>query len=530
VAERLRAPVIALWLGAELAFFWFSRAEVPGPALAWALAAALLAELLAARLAFPFHLIALGLPGGPGPATLLASLHRDRKAWLPIAAAAAARLLTPHPLAAFGAFLAVAAALERPDRTRACLAAITVPLYFVPPPALLAALPLLILAKPQHDVEDIRMQVAVTRLGRDRARVERARTQQELEKTAEQLALLEELTRSLARGPSRADLLMRLVDTARAWSGCRTARVFPLNECWTEALPNEVWQTQTAVVRGHEIALPLEDYGVLYLGDAAQPIGADTAHMLRVLAAQASLGLRCVRYFEEVRASEAQLLQSSKLAAVGQLAAGVAHELNSPLGAIVMGLDAAVDSLERNPQSARDRLENAQNAAQRAREIVSRLLFYSREGKHQDLPCDLNEVVADTLEMLRHPLGVAVQFSPGPPAPVKGSPNQLQQVITNLLINARDAVESQPERQVSVRVQGGDPCRIEVKDNGPGIGADVLAKIFDPFFTTKAPGKGTGLGLSVSHQIVAHHGGTLTVRSQPGEGSVFTVSLPRRHG
>ncbi|MEW6282122.1 MAG: ATP-binding protein, partial [Candidatus Eremiobacterota bacterium] len=261
--------------------------------------------------------------------------------------------------------------------------------------------------------------------------------------------------------------------------------------------------------------------------------------LLSALAFQAAAALRnarlhaqVVQAYDALRESEAQLIQSSKLAAVGQLAAGVAHELNTPLATLVLGLDAAMRQLEGRPDLARPKLEAARREALRAREIVEKLFFYSRDARAGRRSVDLNAVVADTLELLGHQLeldGVRLDLHQEPVPAVQANQNELQQVLTNLLINARDAVlePGARERTVSLRTRcEGGHVVLEVADAGPGIPVEVRERIFDPFFTTKPVGKGTGLGLSISRQIAASHGGTLVLADEPSGDTRFVFRLP----
>lgn len=270
--------------------------------------------------------------------------------------------------------------------------------------------------------------------------------------------------------------------------------------------------------------------GVLLLGRTEVFTRRDLERM-KLLALHAGLALSNVRLhqealdaYERLQRSEAQLVQSSKLAAVGQLAAGVAHELNTPLGAILL----AVDSLE--GKRADKMLTLARDAAKQARSIVEKLLYYSREGRVGRQPTDLNQVVKDTLLMIGNQLEldqVQVVCRLGEVPEMEVNANEMQQVVTNLILNARDAIMEGPalNREIEVRSGADDGIWLEVRDHGPGIAADVADRVFDPFWTTKPVGRGTGLGLSVSSQIVASHGGRLEL-CNPGEpGARFRMTL-----
>jgi signal transduction histidine kinase len=229
-----------------------------------------------------------------------------------------------------------------------------------------------------------------------------------------------------------------------------------------------------------------------------------------------------------------QLLQSSKLASMGQLAADVAHELNSPLGAIMVQLDAAELNLERERyERAVEKIRSAARAAVSAKEIISKLLFYARGSSGAQVLFSLNAVVQEALGMLAGQPGydqLDLSLELGEVPEVLGDPGELRQVVTNLLVNARDAVLSPGAQAPSIELasshRNGSVC-LEVRDRGPGIPAEQLEKIFTPFYTTKPAGRGTGLGLSISLKIVEQHGGLLTARARPGGGSCFELALPR---
>lgn len=232
---------------------------------------------------------------------------------------------------------------------------------------------------------------------------------------------------------------------------------------------------------------------------------------------------------ESLKLSQAQLVQSSKMAAVGQLAAGVAHELNTPLGAMNLAIEGSLRCLESKPDRAAHRLERALTAGNQLREIIRKLLYYSKQSSAEGVPTKLNSVARDGLDLVRHQLsldGVTVEFEPGPELIVKANHNELQQVVINLLTNARDAVGhlAPSERRVRLSTSSdGDDALLTVADNGMGIDEDTQTKIFDPFFTTKDVGRGTGLGLSVSKELVEKHAGKLELVSRPGQGTSFTL-------
>ncbi len=240
---------------------------------------------------------------------------------------------------------------------------------------------------------------------------------------------------------------------------------------------------------------------------------------------------RLAETLDELRHSQAATIQSSKLAAVGQLAAGVAHELNTPLGTIMLGIDSAIASAGEDSKASK-RLAIAKKAAAQAKEIVAKLLHYSRPASTCGQEVSLRAVAEDTLVFVEHHLktgNISVELNLSDVPSIKGNPNELQQAITNLMLNARDALlETDGQRRIKLSCQEIDEKSeiiVSVEDNGPGISAAALEHIFEPFYTTKPVGKGTGLGLSVTREIARKHGGRLSCSSRPGC-TRFELALP----
>ncbi|MDX2167015.1 MAG: ATP-binding protein [Deltaproteobacteria bacterium] len=258
-----------------------------------------------------------------------------------------------------------------------------------------------------------------------------------------------------------------------------------------------------------------------------------------------------------LRATEAQLVQSEKLRALGQFVAGIAHELNNPIGFVsaaidplreaIAGLGQALDAPaplapETARRLARQRaelpglLDDCAEGARRAAEIVAALRAFARGGEEAWSRVDLTERLERTLTLLRHRLGAQVRvvrdYAVTPPLTCLAG--QLDQVWLNLLANACDAVGARGTITVRTRLgppppgsaHAGPHLVVAIGDDGPGIAPSLQSRVFDPFFTTKPEGAGTGLGLSVSYAIVERHGGAIELGSEPGRGCEFRVALP----
>jgi PAS domain S-box-containing protein len=236
------------------------------------------------------------------------------------------------------------------------------------------------------------------------------------------------------------------------------------------------------------------------------------------------------RDITEQRHVEQQLVQSERLAAMGQMIAGVAHELNNPLTAILGVTELVREGVEE--PGMRRQLDLAHRQARRAAHIVQSLLTFSRPPSPRKVPLQLNDALQRTLQLHEYSLrtnNIVLDFEPRTELPlVMGDMNQLMQVFLNLITNAEQAIlEVRDRGTVKVRLEpAADFVRILFQDDGVGISREILSKIFDPFFTTKRPGRGTGLGLSISMAIVREHGGNITAEAVPTGGSIFTIALP----
>jgi len=302
--------------------------------------------------------------------------------------------------------------------------------------------------------------------------------------------------------------------------------------------------------------------GVIAVGRklTGERLTADDRQLLRTLANQSAIAIENGKAFDEIaqlnetlearveertrelRETQEQLMQSDKLKSLGQLVAGVAHELNNPIGFVHANLQLLDEYIEK---LARANLAGEVESAAKAREAIRKLLSRSREGTERvkqivmDLRtfsrtdqaeianADLHEEIDRTIALMEPRLknGIEVRRDYGDIPQVRCYPGQLNQVFLNLLMNACDALEG--GGTVTIRTRRSDlGVRLEFADDGPGVPPEVLSQIFDPFFTTKPVGVGTGLGLSLSHGIIDRHGGRFTVESTWGQGACFGIELP----
>jgi signal transduction histidine kinase/DNA-binding response OmpR family regulator len=345
-------------------------------------------------------------------------------------------------------------------------------------------------------------------------------------------------------------LLLEEGDTLvpRAWSGfgprALTAIRFPAGTgVWAEVMAargavrldpiavTEPWSVASVLAEVEAgLAAPITAQGrprgvLLAAAPPGRQFGPGEEAALRTLADLAAVAV-------ERRALAEELLHSERLSTVGRMVAGVAHELNNPLSVIVGTLDLLRH--EAIPERAAQRLEGVSAQAQRAVKIVRTLLALARKRAPQQQEVDLNELLDETLELAAYDLKRAgvrpVERLARDLPPVPGDRDQLQQVFTNLFLNACYALR-QAGREGTLTVTTGLEARagravVTVADDGPGIPAEHVPRIFEPFFTTKAEGEGTGLGLAICRRIIEGHGGRIRVASRPGAGATFTIELP----
>ncbi|MCB1155237.1 GHKL domain-containing protein, partial [bacterium] len=263
--------------------------------------------------------------------------------------------------------------------------------------------------------------------------------------------------------------------------------------------------------------------------------------------------------YEELKAAQSALFQSEKMASLGVLVAGVAHEINNPINFVsgsmpllqenVKALLELIDDLEKMelPDEARAKLDhlkkdleidyvkedlekiirNVATGAQRVKEIVANLRTFSRVESGEQAEVNIHEGIDSTLEILKHEYKnkIEIHRDYGDIPHLLGSPGKLNQVFMNILHNAIQAIDGTGDIYIRT-MQDDDKVVIEIQDTGKGIPEDKIPKIFDPFFTTKPVGEGTGLGLSISYSIIQDHRGRLTVDSRVGQGTTFRIELP----
>jgi two-component system, NtrC family, sensor kinase len=233
---------------------------------------------------------------------------------------------------------------------------------------------------------------------------------------------------------------------------------------------------------------------------------------------------------ERRRANQENLLQTDRLATVGQLAAGVAHEINNPLGSILLLTRLVMQQSEPGGRM-RENLERIEKETKRCHVIVQSLLDFARPRDPKVAPVDVHRLLDDTVKMIERQylfqnIEIKRQYSAAIPL-IQADQLQLQQVFINIIINAGDAMNGNGVLTLETqKSKAGEGVEISICDTGCGIASENIHRIFDPFFTTKDVGRGTGLGLSVSYGIIQAHGGEIAVSSSPGLGSRFTIELP----
>jgi signal transduction histidine kinase len=339
----------------------------------------------------------------------------------------------------------------------------------------------------------------------------------------------------------------RYLDPALALWLRRSARTMVVGEAALEASSDPGLRAIVKRLEAERVALLVPMFlegdlaAVLVLGEklSGEVFAPADIRILEMLMGQMAIALKNARLYQdlkdrmlELQTTQEQLTQSAKLAAIGELAASLAHEINNPL-TVILGSSAVL--LRRTPSdsAAYAKITNIINAANRAGKIVRDLLDFSRRREPKHEPLDANELIRRSLDIVQVQLasgGVTVHTAFGPRLPlVMGDRDQLTQVFINLFTNAVDAMPGGGTLTVeSELIPAEGMVVVRVTDTGTGMDQAQVARIFEPFFTTKGEGRGTGLGLSVSLSIVSRHGGSIEVQSQPGQGTTMRVKIPHR--
>jgi PAS domain S-box-containing protein len=340
----------------------------------------------------------------------------------------------------------------------------------------------------------------------------------------------ENILESLDSGIVVLDLEGRVVRWNRAMEGLYgRARAEVLGEPLAAVFP----ETFLEALRGSLVLGDHDEIAHVYKLHLPAADGRSQMVNLAVAPFQAAPGERCgtILILDDITARvrlEDQLQHAEKMASVGLLAAGVAHEVNTPLAGISSYTQLLRGQLDLNDPR-QQVLEKIEKQSFRAAKIINGLLNFSRSSGTEFDRVDVNKVLADVLALVEHQLDgsrirVRRELAAHVP-PVRGNENRIQQVFFNLILNARDAMPSGGWLTLRTRADD-DTVVVEVCDTGHGIRREHIKRIYDPFFTTKGIGKGTGLGLSVSYGIVQEHGGAIFVESDPGQGTTFQVALP----
>lgn len=385
--------------------------------------------------------------------------------------------------------------------------------------------------------------------------VENARLYRSLADKVEQYERLKEFSENIVESINVGILAADLEDRVESWNsqierltgirrevavGRRLAELFPAELASRfEALRGESQVQQLYKIPLRRSSFPDPAWAAGGNGDgeaAGEPRAAIVNLAIAPLVTKDGARIGRLIIFDDVTEREdleRRLVQADKLSSIGLLAAGVAHEVNTPLAVISTYAQMLAKQLMGDDQKTR-LLDKIAKQTFRASEIVNSLLSFSRTSGTEFELLDLNKVVRETAALLDHQFekhGIEVAYElAGALPPVRGNAGKLQQVFLNLMLNARDAMAGLPSgaaRRLTLRtLSDGATVRAEVRDTGPGIPAEHLSRIFDPFFTTKGARKGTGLGLSVSYGIVEEHGGLIEAGSAPGEGAVFRLEFP----
>lgn len=387
------------------------------------------------------------------------------------------------------------------------------------------------------------LELLVTMSGYVGIAVENARLYTSLQRKVEEYERLKEFSENIVESINVGILAADLDDRVESWNTqierlTGISRENALGRTLSELFPGDLYQKfsdvrgDTGVHNIYKFVLKPDLNGLNGHAGAAKP-GREIVLNLAIapLVAKDYRQIGRLIIFDDITDRselESRLVQADKLSSIGLLAAGVAHEVNTPLAVISTYAQMLAKQVSGDDQKSK-LLEKIAKQTFRASEIVNSLLNFSRTSSTDFADVEVNRIIRETHSLIEHQLekaGVRSELSLDDSVPrVKGSVGKLQQVFLNLFLNARDAMPSGGVLAVRTWADG-KSLHVEIADTGVGIPSENLARIYDPFFTTKAPKKGTGLGLSVTYGIVREHGGTIEVESESGRGTRFVIELP----
>ncbi|MGH9816433.1 MAG: GAF domain-containing sensor histidine kinase, partial [Candidatus Acidiferrales bacterium] len=375
------------------------------------------------------------------------------------------------------------------------------------------------------------VELLLTMAGYVAVAIDNARLYHSLEQKATQIERLKDFSENIVESLNVGVLSVDLDGRIDSWNShleqlLEVPRAQAVERDLAEVLPADL-VAEIAVRAGDEHVSSIYKFSLVTRGGRAIIVNVSIAPLIGKAGERIGRLILVDNISQRVRLEE-QLLQNEKLTSLGLLAAGVAHEVNTPLAVISNYIQMLARQLPGDDPRHKI-IDKIVKQTFRASEIVNNLLNFSRTGASEFSEVNLNSVVEETLSLVAHPfktarVNVIKSFSNGLPT-VMGSPNRLQQVFLNLFMNARDAMPSGGMIEVRTGTYNGS-VEVEVTDTGVGIPREQLNRIFDPFYTTKAVGRGTGLGLSVSYGIIKEHAGTIDVRSTPGKGTSFRLEFP----
>jgi len=361
--------------------------------------------------------------------------------------------------------------------------------------------------------------------------IENARLYQSLEQKAMQIERLKDFSENIVESLNIGVVTVDLEDRIESWNPqleglLEISRRDAIRKKLQEVLPPDLVVEIAARAAGDHIS-GIYKFRLNTRGGRQLVINASIAPLVGKNGARLGRLILLDDITQRVRLEE-QMVQTEKLTSLGLLAAGVAHEVNTPLAVISNYIQMLAKQIPADDPRQKT-IERIVKQTFRASEIVNNLLNFSRTGAAEFVEVDLNNVLEETLTLVQHPfktaqVKVVKNYTKQLPS-VLGSITRLQQVFLNLFMNARDAMPSGGMLEVRTGAQNGS-VEVEVTDTGQGIPPEHLHRIFDPFFTTKATGRGTGLGLSVSYGIIKEHAGKVDVRSTPGKGTSFRLEFP----